>query len=182
MQALVRMKTKNFPSILISFHQTMWCLVRSYKLSSGYIVSSSIMHIKIQENQPRKEKYWEECKWVISETEYKEELKDRAKENVENSAETYREVFSDVGDLCLGFLGNPKAPNFCQSFLHFCLSLPSPLLSQSHTDERRRSWSSFFTKNSLSLSISIWDTGCVTDSQVTTHKTARHNAVSTNVK
>lgn len=31
----------------------------------------------------------------------------------------YREIFSDVGDLFLGLLGNPKAPNFRQSFLHF---------------------------------------------------------------
>ena len=38
----------------------------------------------------------------------KEELKDRV-----GARGTYREVFSDVGDLLLGFLGNPKAPNFC---------------------------------------------------------------------
>lgn len=137
---------------------------------------------KDSKNQPRKEKYWEECKWVISETEYKEELKDRAKENVENSGETYREVFSDVGDLCLGFLGNPKAPNFCQSFLHFCLSLPSPLLSQSHTDEKRRSWISFFTKNSLSLSLSIWDTQDVSQVNNSQDGTAQSRAHKRKIK
>jgi hypothetical protein len=91
----------------------------------------------------------------------KEELKDRV-----GAKGTYREVFSDVGDLLLGFLGNPKATNFCQSFLHLPLSThqhsPSSVLA-SHSpplsltlrkEEEEEQVSS--TNLSLSLSLSIY--------------------------
>lgn len=63
----------------------------------------------------------------------------RENKNVELVCITYREVFSNVGDLFFGFLGNPKAPNFCKSFLHFLLTplTDSTRASQKEEEEER---------------------------------------------
>ena len=59
---------------------------------------------------------------------------------------TYREVLGNVGDFFLSFLGNPKAPNFSQSFLHFYIlfffflysvTLLKPLTEPDKSEEKK---------------------------------------------
>jgi hypothetical protein len=147
-------KLVQFCLLSLQFNKTMRDL-ENYQV--GTVVSRSIMQIKVT-NQPRRENLRRMQEWMLKQQK-KEEWKDRVGERG-----TYREVFSDVWDLLLGFLGNPKAPNFCQSFLHLLLPShphsPSSLLSphfslpssQSHTEKRRTTRSSFNKNLSLSLS------------------------------
>ena len=83
----------------------------------------------------------------------------------------------------LAFLEIQKLPTFVRAF---SISVsPFPVLSSlSLTLMKEEEAEVVSSPKTLSLSVSPYlrHTGCVTDSQVTTHKTARHNAVSTNVK
>lgn len=62
---------------------------------------------------------------------------------------TYRQVFSNVGDLLLGFLGNPKAPHLRQSFLHL---LSPPRSCFPHEREDSLQPNTTHNKNSLHTS------------------------------
>lgn len=78
----------------------------------------------------------------------------------------YREIFSDVGDLFLGLLGNPKAPNFRQSFLHFssfllAFSVPQSSLKVSLTTQP--DWKMKKKNASVNLSPSVCSVQCACD-------------------